>query len=41
LPSGKKIEGIFDGLDTDGGLILVDGDVKNIFHAAEIYEGLS
>ena len=30
-----------DGLDTDGGLILVDGNIKNIFHAAEIYEGLS
>ena len=41
LPSGEKIEGIFDGLDAHGGLILVDGDVKNIFHAAEIYEGLS
>jgi hypothetical protein len=27
--------------DSDGGLILVNGYIKNIFHAAEIYEGLS
>ena len=41
LHSGEKIEGTFEGVDTDGGLILVNGDIKNIFHAAEIYEGLS
>lgn len=41
LPNGDKKEGIFSTIDEEGGLILLNsnGD-KEIFYAAEIFEGL-
>ena len=41
LPTGKKIEGIFSGLNDEGGLILSYNGKKNIFYAAEIIEELN
>ena len=41
LPNGDKKEGIFSTIDEEGGLILLNSNgAKEIFYAAEIFEGL-
>ena len=41
LPNGGKTSGIFSSIDEEGGLILTNNDgKKNVFYAAEIFEGL-
>tara|TARA_B000000477_G_scaffold30948_1_gene26679 strand:- start:69 stop:827 length:759 start_codon:yes stop_codon:yes gene_type:complete len=41
LPNGNKKEGIFSTIDEEGGLILLNNNgIKEIFYAAEIFEGL-
>ena len=41
LPNGDKTSGIFSSIDEEGGLILTNNDgKKNVFYAAEIFEGL-
>ena len=38
LPSGDRVSGIFQDLDSQGGLILISEGKKRVFYAAEIIE---